>query len=136
MRGFLEVIAFILINLLALLFTSWVLFSTGHLGLALSVLMLWVWVIAIHTKKEAKRRTSLTAFRGATNEEERSFQPTRYFRMKRRRGWRNIELDVDDSIEIPNVEIIPVQELGIQLPYSMGVVFEYREQLFYGVLEG
>ncbi len=54
--------------------------------------------------------------------------------MKRRRGWRNIEIDVDDAIEIPNVEVIPVQELGTRLPHNMGVIFEYRGQVFYGAM--
>lgn len=134
MRSFLEVTAFILITILALSFSCWASLVTGSPGLALPVLMVWVWFLAIFTKREIKRETKIRAFRGATSEEESSFQPTRYYRMKRRRGWRDIEIDVDDAIEIPNVEVVPVQELGTRLPYNMGVVFEYRGQLFYGVM--
>lgn len=134
MRSLLEIIAFILITVLALSFSYWASWATGRPGLAFPVLMVWVWFLAIFTKRETKRETKIRAFRGATSEETSLFQPTRYYRMKRRRGWRDIEIDVDDAIEIPNVEVIPVQELGVRLPYSMGVVFEYRGQLFYGVM--
>lgn len=82
-----------------------------------------------------KQRKTIVAERGLTKAEEKTFQPTNYYRMVRRRGWRNVEIEIDEAIEKPGAEIVPVQKivpnnLGGFSPRSWPVVFEYRGQFF------
>lgn len=75
----------------------------------------------------------LVAIEGANRHHERHFQPTHWFRLVRRLGWRNVELEIsDDGLEIPDAEPIPVMVLGEPENGCYRVLFDYRGRLFYG----
>ncbi len=80
----------------------------------------------------------LLAMRGATTKELENFQPDEYFRMRRRRGWRDVVIFVDEDIAPPDAEIIPVQNLeGIEESghyWYPPVLFLYKDALFHGII--
>lgn len=98
-------------------------------------------------RQSDKRRAKweIVAKRGVTDDELTEFIPTHYFRLVRRRGWRNVEIEIGSGLDLPDAEPIPVQILpndnveffshrtyGL-LPITWcPVVFEYRNRVFYG----
>jgi hypothetical protein len=86
-----------------------------------------------------RHRTIIKATRGPERGDE-DFIPDMYYRLVRRLGWRNVIVEIDEAIENPDAEIIPVRSLftpevgQIALGQIWPVVFEYRGQTFRGYI--
>ena len=107
---------------------------------------LWIiWIVICNAKGlseldlRPRRYMSLVAVNGLPDNTE--FHPLDYYRLVKRRGWRNVILEIDEAIELPNAEIIPVYpEAGTtSFAHDGGcmvtwVRFEYRGQFFCGWL--
>lgn len=134
------------INVGWVVFTYWIWKGTG--SHALGIIMLGGWFILqkhCHdtTAPPRKLRSVIIMERRATPEEAANFNPDRYFRFCRSVGWRRLELEIDDAIEIPDSIPIPVQDLGGGVFQNKGgvylhvggwiaVFFEYKDEVFYG----
>ncbi len=90
-----------------------------------------------------KPRQLIVMERWADPEEAANFTPDRYFRLRKSVGWRRLVLEIDDAIEIPDSTPIPTQDLGGGVFQNVGgqyllvggwisVLFEYKDQVFYG----
>ena len=86
--------------------------------------------------------TWVKAYPGA-QEADHEFAPTHYYRMVRRVGWRDVVLELDDAIYIPDAEVVPVEFMvydDFQRPYKFlhGYVvrFEYRGRVMTGQFHG
>lgn len=83
-------------------------------------------------------KTRIETAGSISREEIDQFAPTHYYRLYRRIGWRRVIVEIDDGIDEPDAEIIPVQHWygrnWYDVRHGMPVLFEYREQVFRGYM--